>query len=198
MKIFDISQELFGCTTFPGDPAPERKELMKIEDGDICNLTGISMCAHNGTHIDSPKHFYKDGKAVDEMDLNKLVGFCYVYSHDGNLSEDDAKAAIAKAKNVDGECFKRMLFKGSTVVSEDAAKVFAKEGVSLIGNESQTVGPEDAPMAVHLILLKEEIVLLEGIRLSDVPDGKYFLNAAPINLGGADGAPCRAILISEE
>ena len=28
-----------------------------------------------------------------------------------------------------------------------------------------------------------------------MPVGKYLLNAAPINLGGADGAPCRAILI---
>ncbi|MBQ3065976.1 MAG: cyclase, partial [Clostridia bacterium] len=60
------------------------------------------------------------------------------------------------------------------------------------------VGPEDAPMAVHKILLSAEVVLLEGIRLSDVPTGQYFLNAAPINLGGADGAPCRAVLVCTE
>ena len=45
-------------------------------------------------------------------------------------------------------------------------------------------------------MLAEEIVLLEGIRLKDVPEGVYILNAAPINLGGADGAPCRAVLMS--
>ena len=45
-------------------------------------------------------------------------------------------------------------------------------------------------------MLGAEIVLLEGIRLSEVEDGIYLLNAAPINLGGADGAPCRAILLS--
>ena len=50
-------------------------------------------------------------------------------------------------------------------------------------------------MAVHLIMLGAEVVLLEGIRLSEVPEGIYMLNAAPINLGGADGAPCRAILL---
>ncbi|MBQ8597845.1 MAG: cyclase, partial [Lachnospiraceae bacterium] len=61
---------------------------------------------------------------------------------------------------------------------------------------SQTVGPEDGPMAVHLELLGKEVVLLEGIRLSEVPEGKYFLNTAPIKLGGIDGAPCRSILIS--
>ena len=74
------------------------------------------------------------------------------------------------------------------------ATVFAGAGIDLIGSESQSVGPENAPMAVHLTLLSAEIVLLEGIRLSAVPDGAYMLNCAPLNLGEADGAPCRAIL----
>lgn len=198
MKIYDISQELFGCVVYPGDPAPERKILSDMADGALYNLTALSLCAHNGTHIDAPKHFYKNGKSVDKMDLEKMVGPCYVYLHNGILDGKDAKNVIEHAKSRDDECWKRLLLKGSTAVSEEAALVFASEGIYLLGNESQTVGPEDGPMAVHLILLKEEIVLLEGIRLSGVPDGKYFLNAAPINLGGADGAPCRAILISDE
>ena len=53
-------------------------------------------------------------------------------------------------------------------------------------------------MEVHLILLGQGIALLEGIVLKEVPEGHYFLNAAPLNLGGADGAPCRAWLISKE
>ena len=81
------------------------------------------------------------------------------------------------------------------MVTEEAAKVFAKAGILLLGNESQTVGPEDAPMQVHLILLRAEVVLLEGIVLKDIPEGKYFLNAAPLQLGGIDGAPCRAWLM---
>ena len=53
-------------------------------------------------------------------------------------------------------------------------------------------------MEVHQILLSVGTVLLEGIRLTSVPDGVYFLNAAPLNLGNADGAPCRAVLIDFE
>ena len=74
--------------------------------------------------------------------------------------------------------------------------MFAEAGIDLVGNESQTVGPEDAPMQVHLTLLGAEVVLLEGIRLVDVPTGVYLLSAAPISLAGSDGAPCRAILIA--
>ena len=50
-------------------------------------------------------------------------------------------------------------------------------------------------MATHLLLLGADMVLLEGVRLSEVPEGCYFLCAAPINLGGAEGAPCRAMLL---
>ena len=80
-------------------------------------------------------------------------------------------------------------------MTEEAAEVFADAGILLFGNESQTVGPLDAPMKVHLIMLGAEIVLLEGIRLGEVEEGIYLLNAAPLNLGGADGAPCRAVLM---
>ena len=83
-------------------------------------------------------------------------------------------------------------------MSLQAAEVFASRGILLLGNESQTVGPEDAPMAVHKILLSANVVLLEGIRLSSVEEGVYLLNAAPLNLSGADGAPCRAILIDTD
>ena len=55
-----------------------------------------------------------------------------------------------------------------------------------------------APMAVHLALLGADVILLEGIRLAELREGVYLLNAAPLNLAGADGAPCRAILIDTE
>ena len=87
---------------------------------------------------------------------------------------------------------------GNVTVTADAAKVFAAEKIDLIGNESQTVGTEDTPMEVHKILLSTDVVLLEGIRLSAVSEGVYLLNAAPLNLSGADGSPCRAVLIEVE
>ena len=89
----------------------------------------------------------------------------------------------------------RILIAGDIVVTVEAAREFAEANIKLIGNESQTVGPLNAPMEVHKILLGKEIVLLEGIVLKDVPEGKYLLCAAPLNLGGGDGAPCRAVLI---
>ena len=64
MKIYDISQKVFGCEVYPGDPAPEKKVLKSIQNGEVYNLTAFSMCAHNGTHIDAPFHLLKMGKPL--------------------------------------------------------------------------------------------------------------------------------------
>ncbi|MBR2950854.1 MAG: cyclase family protein [Lachnospiraceae bacterium] len=195
MKIYDISQEVFSCQVYPGDPMPEKKMISLMENGDLYNLTSFSMCAHNGTHIDAPFHFVKDGKTVDEIDLDVFVGMAYVAEHQGIVTGEDAAQIIEKAKKQNPEATKRILIKGNAEVSLEAAKIFAASDILLLGNESQTVGPENAPMAVHLVLLGANIILLEGIRLADVSEGVYLLNAAPLNLSGTDGSPCRAVLI---
>ena len=196
MIIYDISQEVFSCQVYPGDPAPEKTVISSMENGDSYNLSAFSMCAHNGTHIDAPFHFIKDGKTVDEISLDAFVGMAYVAEHQGIVSGEDAAEILKKAKEQNPEAAKRILIKGAAEVSSEAAKVFASSGILLLGNESQTVGPEDKPMEVHIILLGAGTILLEGIRLKDVSEGVYLLNAAPLNLSGADGSPCRAVLIN--
>ena len=195
MKIYDISQEVFACQVYPGDPAPAKTMLNSMENGDMYNLTAFSMCSHNGTHIDAPFHFIKDGKTVDAVCLKSVVGMAYVAEHNGILSRSDAEKIIEKAKRQNAEASKRILIKGDAEVSLEAAKAFAAAEILLLGNESQTIGPQDAPMAVHQTLLGANVILLEGIRLAEVSEGVYLLNAAPLNLSGADGSPCRAVLI---
>lgn len=190
MNIYDITQELFSCHVYPGDPKPKKQRLLSTADGDVCNLTALSLCAHNGTHVDAPFHFLGGGRTVDQIPLSVFVGECYVARHSGYVTAEDARAILARSNGAD-----RLLIAGPATVTAEAARVFAQRKLLLLGNESQTVGPENAPMEVHLILLGAEIVLLEGVVLDKVPEGRYFLSAAPLNLGGADGAPCRAYLM---
>ena len=190
MKLYDISQEIFSCRVYPGDPAPEKQTLCATARGDLYNLTAFSMCAHNGTHIDAPFHFLKDGKTVDQMNLTTFVGDCYVARHQGDVTAADANVILQKA---DGA--RRILIAGPVTVTLEAARVFAAAGICLLGGESQSVGPEDAPLAVHKTLLSQNIALLEGVVLTHGPQRHYFLSAAPLCLQGADGAPCRAYLM---
>ncbi len=192
MKLYDISQEVFGCEVYPGDEAPSRREDMRMSRGSLYNLTSFSMCAHNGTHIDAPFHFLEDGDTVEQIPLEKIVGDCYVSEQNEDIDEETARRILADAKGIP-----RILMKGRGVVTLAAARVFAQAGIALIGVEGQSVGPEGAPVEVHKVLLSAKVVLLEGIRLGGVAEGVYFLNAAPISLAGSDGAPCRAILIEK-
>ena len=186
--LYDISQEVFSCKIYPGDPKPEKETLNAMDRGDRYNLSAFSMCTHNGTHIDAPAHFLQAGKTVEQLPLETFVGDCLVVHHRGDLTAADAQKLLQTGAE-------RILIAGDATVTEEAARVFA--GVRLLGNESQTVGPEDAPMAVHKILLGAGTVLLEGVVLKDVPPGWYLLNAAPLNLATAEGAPCRAWLMEK-
>lgn len=191
--IYDITQELFSCHVFPGDPAPHCQTLGSMAQGDTCNLTAFSMCAHNGTHLDAPSHFISDGKTIDEIDPSVFLGTCCVLRHEGDVTAEDARRMLARAREMGGA--ERLLIGGPATVTLEAAHIFAEARVMLLGNESQTVGPEDGPMAVHLVLLGAEVVLLEGVVLTHVPEGIYLLSAAPLKLGGREGAPCRALLM---
>ena len=145
--------------------------LCSTAAGDVYNLTAFSMCAHNGTHIDAPFHFLPEGKTMERLPLDAFVGDCFVARHQGDVTAEDARTILVKAAGAE-----RILIAGDVTVTEEAAQVFARSGIKLLGNEGQTVGPEDAPMEVHLIMLGAEIVLLEGIRLENVPEelNDYF------------------------
>jgi len=176
--IYDITQELFGSLTYPGDTKPERISVRRMEAGDLYNLSDIKMCAHNGTHVDAPRHFVRNGKGIDEISLTACVGRCQVCSE---LSE-----ALASP------C-ERILLRGMEEVDLETAEKLLSKKLLLLGVEGQSVGNAD----VHGAFLSREIVLLEGIRLEGVPDGRYFLFAAPLKLADCDGAPCRAILLDD-
>jgi arylformamidase len=190
MKIYDITQELFGGIVYPGDAAPSYERVLKISEGAPCNLTNFAMGAHNATHLDAPYHFYDNGKTIEQVELSRCVGECSVL--------ELAKYEKVKIEELLKTCKKRLLIKGDCVVTLELAKLFNQEGMVLVGVEGQSVGPLDSPMPVHLELLGREVVLLEGLVLGEVTEGNYFLSAAPIKLGGSDGAPCRAILIDIE
>ncbi len=188
MKIYDITQELFTSEVYPGDVPPTYIRKLSMKEGAPCNVTVLNMCAHNGTHLDAPYHFYEDGRSIEQLDLTKCIGNCTVTEFKRQPDTETMKKVLERSE-------KRLLIKGDVVVTIELAKLMNEYNLELIGIESQSVGPVEAPREVHLELLGKEVVVLEGVRLQEVPEGNYLLSAAPIKLGGSDGAPCRAVLI---
>ncbi|SHO49189.1 cyclase family protein [Anaerocolumna xylanovorans] len=188
MKIYDITQEVFTSVVYPGDVAPSYVRNVSMDKGDVCNVTVVTMCAHNGTHMDAPFHFVKDGKAIEELNLYHCIGNC-------TLKEFDKQPTAEELRQVLNESQKKVILKGPVVITMELARCILAYNLELIGVESQSVAPIEAPMEVHVELLKNEVVLLEGLKLDQVEEGEYFLIAAPVKLGGSDGAPVRAILL---
>lgn len=187
--IYDITRELFASEVYPGDPVPGKEFVMSFEkeEPDVCQLTELTMGSHSGTHMDAPRHFFADGKSIAEVDLCKCIGTCKVVAAKETVTRKEAEDALA-----DGT--KRLLFKGAKAVDEEAARCLVERGAVCVGVESLSVAPLSAPVAVHRILLAAELVILEGLDLTDVPPGMYELTALPLKLDGVDGSPVRAVL----
>jgi arylformamidase len=184
MNIIDISQPLFACGVYPGDAEPGFTRVRQMPE-DPYNLTEISLCVHNGTHIDAPRHFIADGPGVGLLPLDVFFGACTVTEWNGDI------APILAC------CAERLLLMGGTDITPEAAQAIARSHVRLVGVESQSAGSADAPEAVHQILLGSGVVLLEGLAMSQVAPGSYILSAFPLNLGAeCDGSPVRAVLIN--
>lgn len=214
MKIYDISQEVFSCNVYPGDDAPQMQPVCRMDRGDTYNLTNMSMCVHNGTHIDAPFHFFNDGTTVENIPLSKMVGYCFVTDFNGILTTKDVQNIVNQAKNYAiptrkdvsttsnatqnpslDDCWQRILFKGDVTVTPQSAQELVTLGVQLVGTTEQTFGTEKTLVDVHKTLLSAQVVMLEGVRLQHVPQGRYLLCAQPLCLAGCDGSPTRAILI---
>lgn len=180
---YDITQEVFSCKVYPGDSPPSFRRAQDMARGDACTVTDITMCAHNGTHVDAPAHYIRGGKTAEELELSRFAGRCAVRSFAGRICAEELQNITAP----------RLLIKGEREITPEEAALLGEKFL-LVGVETQSVGPDEA----HRVLLGKGVALLEGVRLSGIAEGEYELFAFPLKLGGCDGAPVRAVLRTKE
>ncbi len=189
MKIYDISKELFSSSVYPGDPAPEKELFYSTKEGNVCNLTRLTLGSHNGTHLDAPRHFFQEKHGADQIPLEKTIGRCKVAELSGTVSADQIRKLLEPDT-------RKLLIKGEILLTPEAAQVMAEKKLDLIGVEGQTVGEGETQISIHRILLEAEVVILEGILLDEVTPGYYFLAAQPLKMEGLDGSPVRPVLLT--
>lgn len=191
MKIYDITKELFSAPVYPGDPTPSVETLLSRNKPhpDCCQLSRLTIGSHNGTHLDAPRHFHKNGLDVAGLDLHRCVGPCKVVQAKDGISAKQIEEFLK-----DGT--KRLLIKGeSAVISRECARAAVRHGLYCLGVEGMTIGLPDDQWGVHQELLSSNVVILESLCLSEVPSGNYFLAAQPLKIRELDGSPIRAILL---
>lgn len=198
-------------TVWPGQGKPSIKTKNSPDSDSV--FTKISLISHNGTHIDAPRHFFKSGRTIDKIEPEKLVGNCKVidltsfFNAGGPAEIGWAHFEQAKVRKGDKLLLKTGNFKFYETkkfsnkyisLSADAAKNLVKRQISLIGIDYYGLEKQNnVDHPVHKALLKEGIVIVEGLNLKNIPNGEYLLVCAPLKLEGADASPARVFLIKE-
>ena len=210
MRTYDISLTITpDLPTWPGDPKLVLERFSKMEEGAACNLTQISACVHIGTHVDAPYHYLGgQAKTIDQIPLNILTGRTYVLQlpDEVDLITPEVLIPLGVPPRT-----RRLLFKTRNsaywsgennhfhedfvAISPEGAEFIVNHGIRLVGVDYLSVAPFAQPGPTHEILLQAGVVVIEGLNLSQVSQGRYSLYCLPLKIAGADGAPARAILM---
>ncbi|HKZ54815.1 MAG TPA: cyclase family protein [Anaerolineales bacterium] len=208
MRIYDVSVGISpALPVWPGDPSVELERVQSMDSGDHANVSRIACSVHSGTHVDAPVHFVARGKGVESLPLKILTGRAYVLS-------------LPRAKTLDAETLegaklpprtRRVLFKTRNsglwsrgegefqqdyvALTESGAQWLVRKGVHLVGIDYLSIAPFREGGPTHRVLLGAGVVVVEGLNLSDVSQGRYTLYCLPLKLVGSDGAPARVILV---
>ncbi len=208
MTLYDISLTYSeDLPTWPGDPTIQLEQISSIKAGEMANVTHLSMCAHSGTHVDAPDHFLGNGKTVESIPLELMVGPAAVVEirAEGTITAEDIRSAqipagikrvLLKTSNSEYWAAGNMVFQEDFIApDEEAAKYLVELEVEVVGVDYLSVAPFTNPEPTHKTLLEAGVLIIEGLDLSGVKPGEYTMYCLPLKIGGADGAPARVLLM---
>ena len=207
MNIIDISVPLTNHMPFwPGSPGFHLELWQSRDNGDPVNCSRMDCDVHVGTHIDAPFHFLPSGITTDQLPIEAFIGPAFV-AHLPNIEiitakdldilsiPDETTRLLFHTDNSElWRGGKKEFYPDYVALTIDAARWIVQHGIRLVGIDYLSVqryadGPE-----THRILLQNDVIIVEGLNLSDVSSGFYELICLPLQIMGAEGSPARAVL----
>ncbi len=202
-KIWDVSMPVSTNMTVYKNKESKKPEFQIIRDFTDGNIRETRVCldVHSGTHIDAPLHVFQGGSGIESYRLEDMIAPCRVldFTHiDDRITCNDLKEAyfekgefvFLKTKNSYHQGFDfNFVF-----LDESGAEYLAGKKVRGVGIDALGIEHSQPDYSTHKILLKNNIVIIEGLVLKDIQPGYYTVFAAPINLVGAEAAPARVLL----
>ena len=208
--VFDVSLPLSpDLCVWPGDPTIEVRPASRISAGNAANVSHLTCASHTGTHVDAPWHFVDHGKKLEEIAPERWTGPCWVVAFADDVTRIEPAHLDAAGIPAGTE---RLLFKttnsrlwsrhplrfeaGYVGLSPEAAQWVVDRGIDLVGSDYLSIEPYQEPgHHTHLTLLGNEVLILEGLNLTELIPGPYQLLCLPLRLTAGDGAPARALLV---
>lgn len=192
-------------------PPPRIERIASIPDKPL-NITELQMIVHTGTHVDSPRHFYNDGPAFQDIALERLMGAGVVWRMDVPL--------YGVIEAVDLERMRPRLEPGDILaidtgaaarvgtpdydrhasLSVAAAEWLVQQKVKLVAVDMPTpdVAIDRRPAGfiwpVHRALLRDGVLIAEQVtNLGSLAGGRAEFMFCPLNIADCDGAPARVL-----
>jgi arylformamidase len=206
VKIFDISMSIRHDMAVYKNKEEKRPEIKILQD--FSNATSyesyLGMSVHTGTHIDMPLHMVENGATMEYLDLNKVITKCKVFDLSEvsdritklDLMKKDISAGdfiLLKTKNSFSEEFENEFI----YLDKSGAQYLKEKGISGVGTDGLGIERAQPDHETHKQLFASEIVIIEGLRLSDIEEGEYSLIALPIRIEGVEASPARVVLIKD-
>jgi Predicted metal-dependent hydrolase len=203
-RIIDISMTIHeGMQVYKNkdEKRPKIYNTSNHETGKV-HESRIDIDVHCGTHVDAPLHMLAGGETIETIGLEQLVGPARVLdmTHvDDAITKDDlvphgiqrGERILLKTKSSLTDEF----LMDFVYLREDGAQYLIERGVTLVGTDALGIERAQPEYTTHRPLLRNRIVIVEGLRLAHVEPGSYWLVIAPLKLTGIDAAPARAFLI---
>jgi arylformamidase len=195
--IYDVTVPITNTMpVWPGDPAVQ-----------LLPKSHLSRDKSHTVHLDAPYHFVEGGRRLNEIPLEQLIGKATVFEIQGvaSIGRGDLESLIWNGvekvlfKTDNSKHWQDDGFYADFVYLEpEGAEFLVEHGISLVGIDYLSIDKfKSERHPTHFVLLRKNVVILEGLNLNSVPPGEYTLFALPLNLFGADGAPTRVILKCE-
>ncbi len=186
---------------------PEISTISDFDNGSS-HETELRMNLHTGTHLDAPLHMIEggaDSKSLITKDLFYKAKVC-------SIDQRKEKITVEQLNQLEVEAGDFIIFKTRnskldylkeypkefTYLAEDAAKYLSRKGIQGVGIDSIGIERNQSGHPTHKSILAKEIMILEGLRLKDVPSGEYILMLAPLKILESDALPVRAVLYNKE
>lgn len=199
-KILDISIPLHeNMDRIPGFKGFQVEWQFKIENQQSRNRSRICLESHLGTHVDAPLHFIKDGKPLNKMPLENLIG-------DAQVIEVDYPETVTAG-------FLKDQYKGKEIVlfkygkdrlnrqydyfDASGVEYLINKNVKVIGTDNYNIDSVGSEWNIHHQVLGNEIFVVEGLELENIEEGFYTFICLPLSIRDIEGAPARAILIKQ-
>ena len=205
-SVYDVTVPLTSeLPVYPGDPPFELEPLQRAGI-DAFSLSRISLATHTGTHVDAPAHFVPEGATVDALPPEILIGKARVVEilareriDRADLEAQDLRddLRILLKTRMSGQMQKPEFQEDHLYLTGDAAAYLAQAGLKLVGFDYLSIDRHGASeFPAHHALLGADVVIVEGLDLSEVEPGEYDMICLPLRVAGGDGAPARVILKS--